>query len=222
MPYWVDKLAKRQKELEGTSQPVKRPEGKLSFIYEVVQGFSESELENPSIYSLSTIPWIKCIHNEGILQGSSPVSIKALFDSGATSRSYISKSFVDANRCSLTNYLKPIKASVRLGDGVHQKPIEEELNIPVTFMDSKGDCLTATVSMDVFETTMECIIGLPDILEHFFDIFIEMLHQARVSFSSTEVRGANPAQRCVSSPRSAINYRSVGSRTSRYRRFSGF
>jgi len=160
-------LMRRVKEIETAH---KIPSGKLFHIVS----------QDTELHTLSPLPYIKCIHRRGVLHvGSVDIHITALFDSGATCRSYISKAFVDEHRGSLSRYLQHVNAKVRLGDGQAEKSVDEVLKLPVSFYKEDGTRLTGVISMDVFDTTLQCIIGLPDIIITFLDIFMEMLLAAK-------------------------------------------
>jgi hypothetical protein len=113
---------------------------------------------------------------------------KILFDSGALHSSYISKELVDQNRNELTPFLVPNSALVRLGDNKTMVNVKENLVIPVAFYHEGKRC-SAEVSFIVWSMPgLDAIIGLPDIISSFCDVFIDMIKKERTDLSKIDVQ----------------------------------
>jgi hypothetical protein len=72
--------------------------------------------------------------------------------------------------------------TILLGDGKTSCDIKKVINCPVSVLDGQGKIVTANLSFNVFDTTIPVIIGLPDIIRHFYDVFIDMMKNARHSY----------------------------------------
>lgn len=114
--------------------------------------------------------------------GSDYVSLnQILLDSGATGGSYISKEWVDQRRAMFTPYLRRVVGMVRLGDNKTLVPVKEILRIETTIPRvSNGELTTGRVDFAVMEMNggLDAIIGLPDILRSFLQVFIDALEGA--------------------------------------------
>ena len=111
-----------------------------------------------------------------------PTPVSTLFDTGALSHSFISSKFVSDNAAILQHYMLPSNKQIFLGDGKTRMQIDCVLQIPVTAIDSLGQACTETISLNVIDTTILVIIGLPDIIKHFYNIFLEMLSSIRSEY----------------------------------------
>ena len=103
-----------------------------------------------------------------------------LWDSGACHRSYISKDIVDKNRDKWKDNIVPFESTVRLADQVTTVRTTEIVRGNLSFVYDDGNEISAKVDAVVWEmSTMEFILGLPDILRNFLDLFVDMLRIAR-------------------------------------------
>ena len=103
-----------------------------------------------------------------------------LWDSGACHRSYVSKHIVEANRDVWKTSITPFSSTVRLADQVTTVRTTEKVRGELGFVYDDGKEVSAEVDAVVWEMkSMDFILGLPDILEHFLDLFVDMLHRAR-------------------------------------------
>ena len=134
------------------------------------------------------------VHKEGIITLDTGDNIhlnKVLFDSGALHSSYISRDIVDRNRIELMPYLKANPGVVRLGDNTTTVNVKENLVIPIRFTHA-GVEVSAEVSFIVWNMPgLDAIIGLPDIVNSFCNIFISMIQKHDSVLSKLEVGYSN-------------------------------
>ena len=103
-----------------------------------------------------------------------------LWDSGACHRSYVSKHIVEANRDAWKASITPFSSTVRLADQLTTVRTTEKVRGELGFVFDDGREVSAEVDAVVWEMkSMDFILGLPDILAHFLDLFVDMLHRAR-------------------------------------------
>jgi hypothetical protein len=115
----------------------------------------------------------------------------ALFDTGADRDNYISTRCVKDN-C-LEEFLTPVSNKVKVASGV-VVPIESKLEVDLTFLDHCGDSHTASVIFMVLEGLgKDLVIGQPTITLHFFEIFQELLMDARDLAQKIKGKGAADA-----------------------------
>ena len=110
-----------------------------------------------------------------------------LFDTGALQKSYISKELVDANRAQWVGAVKPHQSVVRMADQLTRKNTSEMVTGVLSFVDDRGREVKAVIEAIVWEMPkMDFILGLPDILRHYLDMFIAMLREAELSLTESE------------------------------------
>ena len=103
-----------------------------------------------------------------------------LWDSGACHRSYISKDIVEKNRDVWKDVISPFKSTVRLADQLTTVRTTEKVRGKLSFVFDTGEEVIGEVDAVVWEMkSIEFILGLPDILSQFLDLFIDMLRRAR-------------------------------------------
>jgi hypothetical protein len=115
----------------------------------------------------------------------SEIEIKdILFDTGASHSSYISKDLVDKYRSEWKDKIRPVEARVTLADNTTQIPIIEEIELDMTFYyDANSGTAQACVWMFIINSPGKTIIiGLPDIVVHFYYLFTEMVNIAREDY----------------------------------------
>ena len=132
-------------------------------------------------------------HTEGlILKENGDIALRlssVLFDSGALHSSYISSDFVSANIDLLNPFLRSSAGQVKLGDNRTVVNIDKVLEVPLLFVDDNGHDHTAHVKLAVFPMDhLDAIIGLPDIISHFFVFFTEMLREAKENNSHEDLK----------------------------------
>ena len=111
-----------------------------------------------------------------------------LFDTGALQRSYISKELVDAHRSQWRNAIKHSPSVVRLADQVSRKNTSELVIGTIGFIDDNGREFRAVVEAIVWEMPkMDFILGLPDILRNFLDIFVKMLRDTERTLNEVDI-----------------------------------
>ena len=103
-----------------------------------------------------------------------------LMDSGALSSSYVSAEWVDERRAVLKDQIRKVKGSVRLGDNKTVQETTERASLPVSFTDWEGKEHIGIVDFCVMSMPgLDMIVGLPDILDTYLDMFVDMLQTAR-------------------------------------------
>ena len=122
----------------------------------------------------------KVMTREGQLQsGGKTVYVpKALLDTGANHGNYIGRSLVDR----FDNIdIEPCTHHVRLGDGQTLMHITECVTLDVALYDDEGSLLSpiATEFYIMPDLGDEIIVGLPEILGNYYDIFTSILERAR-------------------------------------------
>jgi hypothetical protein len=122
--------------------------------------------------SLAKLSNIKNVHRDGILK----IAKDEVIINNKNHSSYISKSFINKNRHILRDNIKKNDGFVKLGDNKTIVKVDETIQLPVSFIDNNLKEHVAEVNFVVWEMNdMNMIIGLPDILNHYLDLFIEML-----------------------------------------------
>jgi hypothetical protein len=101
------------------------------------------------------------------------VSSTALLDTGADTRSYIGKRFLESNLAQTAR--SPISRQVRLGGSETVLAITEVVSLPVTLTSPKGGKFSALLTLDVIDTAITVIVGLPDLCLHFAQLVQELL-----------------------------------------------
>lgn len=114
-----------------------------------------------------------------------PLEISAaLFDTGALSASYICASFFEKHRAQLEPYSRSVRGFVKLAAKQSVVPISHSLLLSVVFEDSEGKPHSAKVEFFVLpESNNIMVIGLPAIVMHFGNLFMDMLRTAVVEYS---------------------------------------
>ena len=97
----------------------------------------------------------------------------ALLDTGASVRSYVGKRFLDTH-LSKTPRL-PVSRSVRLGGSETTVAVESTILVPLTLTSPKGGTHSALLTLDVIDTDITIIVGLPDLCLHFANLVSEVL-----------------------------------------------
>jgi len=111
---------------------------------------------------------------------------RVLFDSGALSSSYIDLGLVNKFRDLWSNNIYQVDGVVRLGDQKTTLPVNERARLELSFIRPEIMKTRAKVDMIVMDMPgMDIILGLPDILDHFLELFIDLLISARPGFQHT-------------------------------------
>lgn len=103
------------------------------------------------------------------------VTADVLLDSGASSRNYVSTSFVDRHRdiLKLTQRFRAIRTEVVLGDGITRCPIDEAVCLRLRLRRGRKNHVDVDLVFLVYDSAShELIIGLQDIRRHLTKIFI--------------------------------------------------
>jgi hypothetical protein len=75
----------------------------------------------------------------------------------------------------------PFASTVRLAEQLTTVRTTEKVRGQLGFVFDSGEGVIAEIDAVVWSMkSMDFILGLPDILEHFLDLFVDMLHRARV------------------------------------------
>jgi hypothetical protein len=101
------------------------------------------------------------------------VQTTALLDTGANTRSYIGKAFLEAQLATATR--TPVKRSVRLGGSETTLAVDSAVMLPVTLSSPKGSKHSALLTFDVIDTDIQLIVGLPDLCLHFAGLVHDVL-----------------------------------------------
>jgi hypothetical protein len=112
-----------------------------------------------------------------------------LWDSGALHSSYISQQWVHRHREALQNRIRKEETMVRLGDSRTRVHLNEKRRLEIEDTSPVNTLYRRRAGIDfcVMEMKgMDGIIGLPDILDHFLDIFVEILVDGRHNRSGVE------------------------------------
>ena len=124
---------------------------------------------------------------EGRLQfGDDVISVdKALLDTGANSGNYISQSLVDRLPSA---EIQPCTHKVLLGDGTTLVHIERCVTLDVRLYDDQL-CLSEPISTEfyIMPQLEGIIIGLPEILGNYYDIFVSVLQHAHAQRPAVRV-----------------------------------
>lgn len=138
------------------------------------------------------------LRSGSIVCGSRRVVVdKVLFDSGALHSSYVSVDLVNKYREEWSHRIRNVEGFVKLADQETVTKVNERITLDLEFIDENGGIYSAPVDMCVFSMpSMDIIIGLPDILGFFMDLFIEMItverrSEKRVHFVNTLVSPEN-------------------------------
>jgi len=114
---------------------------------------------------------------------------EVLWDSGALHASYISQQWLDRHREALGDKIREEETVVRLGDNKTRINLKEKVTLEIEASSPINACTRHTAKLDFCVMNMpgmDAIIGLPDILDHFLDIFIDILESGRYRRGSTE------------------------------------
>jgi len=104
---------------------------------------------------------------------------RVLWDTGALARSYINKEIVNKNREKWKEVLKPYNSVVRLADQNTQVHTTEKVRGVLRFYDDQGAAVEAEVEAIVWDCPgIDFILGLPEIVKHYLDMFVVMLREA--------------------------------------------
>ena len=116
-----------------------------------------------------------------ILNGNEAIKLKrVILDSGALHSSYLSKNWVDRYRPDLKHHIRKVKGTVTLGDNETAIEVSERVSLKVDFVDWQGAGHSGIVDFCVFSMPgLEAIVGLPDILKSYLELFITMLQRAK-------------------------------------------
>jgi hypothetical protein len=104
---------------------------------------------------------------------------KVLFDSGALQRSYISKEVVNAKQMEWKDAIIPFDSTVRLADQQTQINTSAKVRGSLSFVGSDSRCYEGSVEAVVWSCPgIDFILGLPDIVNFFLDLFVDMLKES--------------------------------------------
>ena len=122
--------------------------------------------------------------------------LNVLLDSGACHRSYIARSIVKKHSGVWKRSISPFASTVRLANQVTTVHTTEKVRGQLSFVFDSGEEVSAEIDAVVWDIkSMEFILGLPDILEHFLDLFVDISHLARAELlgkiDESKVRSGN-------------------------------
>ena len=106
--------------------------------------------------------------------------LDVLLDSGALQKSYISNEIVERSRERWESAIAPYDSTVAMADSTTKVRTSECVRGKLTFLDDKGSLHSADVEAVVWKMrNIDFILGLPDILRFYLDLFVEKLKSAR-------------------------------------------
>ena len=107
---------------------------------------------------------------------------KILLDSGAIHSSYISKNLVDSNRDVWDGAIRKVDGKVTLGDNSTTVSVDETVTLELELINLEGKSFICAVDFCVWVMPgLDVILGLPDILDGYLDIFVDILESSRRS-----------------------------------------
>ena len=112
---------------------------------------------------------------------------ETLLDSGALGSSYASLLWVNDNPEAILERRK-IDFQVKFGDSKTTQALKEEVKIRMAVVDNHGKRHIADIWCKVLDTGLKIIVGLPDLLDHFLEGFIDILRIGAASRASLRYR----------------------------------
>jgi len=112
---------------------------------------------------------------------------KVLWDSGALHASYISQQWLNRHREVLRDRIRNEETIVRLGNSKTKVNLKEKVTLEVEAFSpiSSSSRKKALIDFCVMSMTdMDGKIGLPDILDHYLNIFIDILESGKYARGS--------------------------------------
>ena len=101
------------------------------------------------------------------------VHTTALLDTGANTRSYIGKVFLESQLTSVPR--TPVRRTVRLGGSDTTLSVDFAVMLPISLASPKGGKHSALLTFDIIDTDIKVIVGLPDLCLHFADLVHDVL-----------------------------------------------
>ena len=99
-----------------------------------------------------------------------------LFDSGALHKSFISEELVSKYKDSWDSGISKVNRAVRLGDNKTVKSVTEQVRLNLTVLDSELQEHSGDIDAYVWSMPgLDFIVGLPDIISSFKEVFVRML-----------------------------------------------
>ena len=96
---------------------------------------------------------------------------------------------MDKHRLQLHDKICSVNGYVTLGDNVTRIPVKEKILLNVEFVDWDCDVHQGVVDFCVYPAPGEImIVGLPDIIRTYLNLFIDMLKRARDDLGAGEIR----------------------------------
>ena len=88
--------------------------------------------------------------------------------------SYVSQQWVSENPEAVLDR-REINFEVKFGDSRTTQALKEEVRVRMALVDNRGNRHEADIWCKVLDTGLKLIVGLPDLLDHFLEGFIEIL-----------------------------------------------
>ena len=110
-----------------------------------------------------------------------------LLDSGALGSSYASQIWVQEHPEAILERRK-IDFEVKFGDSRTSQKLKEEVKVRMAVVDSNGKKHLADIWCKVLDTGLKLIVGLPDLLDHYLEAFIEILRAGAAERASSRYR----------------------------------
>ena len=134
------------------------------------------------VAAVSTFATARSVFREGTFEIAGHVVhlYDVLYDSGALQRSYINRDLVEFNRDKWESGIQPYKTTVALADQTTRVSTDEIVRGILDFTDKDGNTVRGEIEAVVWKMAhTDFILGLPDLLRYFLDLFIDMLRYAR-------------------------------------------
>jgi len=140
-------------------------------LFSLTQGIHSAMVVDVSIRLPPTSPSLHPSDNMTTTPFTETLPTKALLDTGAEGRSYMSDEFAKANWDVLGPLTRPSTLHVRLGDSKTTLPIIYELPLTIQLTDVDGKVHFATETFHVFNMKTPLILGLPLLLSQLGSFF---------------------------------------------------
>lgn len=109
---------------------------------------------------------------------------RVLFDSGALHGSYVSKNYINKHKVYFNPLLRSANITTRLADNKTLVRVDNVIDLTIEFKDSYEAIHSGHITLAVFDTGHDMIIGLPHILCNFNNFFKCLLDNAIVEIAT--------------------------------------
>jgi len=140
-------------------------------------------IQNHFLFNVSEASIFNAVMHTGSvrLDSKENISVRALFDTGATHASYINSKFYEEYKNLLSSYVHRVNHTVYMADSKTQHQIDKKIVIPVEFrskVSGKLHCGKVEFFVMPLGLSKDMIIGIPDIIKMFGAFFVENVQAA--------------------------------------------